>query len=113
MAYKNKPETGEKALALHTRYIVNNEKPPAGFPQHGPRNLTRDEMDEIAWSFRASPRVGCVSSGRKRENELIAIPRGLLEYFCNEAVYFAYIHELWQNGKLGEEGSGVPSTDDS
>ncbi len=101
----NKPETGKHALALHTRYIINGEKPKAGFPLTGYRNLTRDEMYEIAAAFRDAPRIGRIGTGRKRENELVAIPRGLLEYFCSEATFFSYIHDQWTQGKLNSDTS--------
>jgi len=101
----NKPETGKQALVLHVKYIINGDKPLAGFPQTGYRNLTRDEMYEITTAFRDTPRIGRVGTGRKRENELVAIPRGLLEYFCNEAIYFSYIHDQWMQGKLNSDSS--------
>ena len=103
----NKPETGKQALALHTRYIINGEKPKAGFPLTDYRDLTRDEMYEITAAFRDAPRIGRIGTGRKRENELVAIPRGLLEYFCSEAMFFAYFHEHWRDYKQGEHGNGT------
>ena len=47
----NKPETGKQVLELHTKYIINGEKPEAGFPLTGNRYLNRDEMYEIARAF--------------------------------------------------------------
>ena len=103
----NRTETSKEVLRLHTRYIINGEKPKAGFPQSGFRNLTRDEMYEISAAFREAPRVDRVGTGRKRENELVAIPRGLLEYYCKEAGFFAYIHDQWMAGKLDSSSDRV------
>ena len=47
----NKPETGMQVLELHTKYIINAEKPEVGFPLSGNRYLNRDEMYEIARAF--------------------------------------------------------------
>ena len=98
----NKPETGQRILELHTKYIINGEKPEAGFPLTGNRYLNRDEMYEIARSFREAPRIGRLRNNRKHDDELIAVPRGLLEYYCEQATFFSYIHDQWKDGKLGE-----------
>lgn len=95
-----KAETGKRLLELHTRYIINGEKPEAGFPRTGFRNLNLEEMREVSAAFREAPRIGRVGNGRKRENELVAVPRGLLEYYCEQASYFAYIHDQWGAGEL-------------
>ena len=95
----NKPETGKRVLALHTKYIINGEKPAERYPWTGNRNLNQDEMYEIASAFHEAPRVGRVGEGRKKANELVAIPRGLLEYFCQEAMFFSYIHDQWMAGR--------------
>ena len=95
-----KPETGKRALELHTKYIINGEKPAERYPWTGNRHLNDQEMSEIASAFREAPRVGRVGEGRKKANELVAIPRGLLEYFCQEAMLFSYIHDQWMAGTL-------------
>ncbi len=97
----NKVETGKQLLELHTKYIINGEKPKAGFPLTGSRNLSRDEMQEISSAFQEAPRIGRVGNSRKRENELIAVPRGLLEYYCEQANLFAYVHDQWRTGEPG------------
>ena len=99
----NKIEIGRDVLALHTKYIINNDKPKAGFPSTGTRSLNADEVYTFRQAFMDAPRIGRVRNTRKRDDDLIAVPRGLVQYLTDEAHSGAYFHDAWKRGELDAE----------
>ena len=95
-----KPEIGQEVLALHTKYIINDDKSKATFPRSGTRNLNFEEAYPFRQAFMNAPRIGRVRNNRKREDELIAVPRGLLLYLVDEARHGFYVCDLWLKGDL-------------
>ena len=104
-----KIDVGEEVMALHRKYIIDDDKPRATFPMTGTRNLTCDEMYSFRQAFTSAPRIGRVRNNRKKDDELIAVPRGLLRYLVDEARCGLYVHDLWLKGeldKLNEKRNG-------
>ena len=84
---KKQLDVSSTLLAIHTRYIINGEKPQYTSSPPGERNLNSGEIFEIMNAISLAPRVGRVGTGRKRENELIVIPRGLADYVMAQLSY--------------------------
>ena len=95
-----KVDVGKEVLALHRKYIVNGEKPRMSFSTTGIRSLRYDEVYPFREAFRNVPRIGRAFDNRKKDDELIAGPRGLLLYLVDEARYGLYVHDLWLRGEL-------------
>ena len=93
-------DVGKGVLALHRKYIVNGEKPRMSFSATGTRSLHYDEAYPFREAFRTAPRIGRAFDNRKKDDELIAVPRGLLLYLIDEARYGLYVHDLWLRGEL-------------
>ena len=97
-----KVDIGKEILLLHTKYIINDEKPKADFPMTGKRHLHYDELSPFKEAVMNAPRIGRIGTSRKHADELIAITRGLLIYLFDEASYSLFIHDCWMKGKLEE-----------
>ena len=95
-----KVAVGKEVLALHRKYIVNGEKPTMSFSATGTRSLRYDEVYPFREAFRNAPRIGRTFDNRKKDDELIAVPRGLLLYLVDEARYGLHVHDLWLRGEL-------------
>lgn len=95
-----KVDVGKEVLALHRKYIVSSEKPQTSFSATGARGLHYDEVYPFREAFRNAPRIGRAFDNRKKDDELIAAPRGLLLYLVDEARQGLYVHDLWLRGKL-------------
>ena len=95
-----KVDVGKEVMALHRKYTVNGEKPRMSFLTTGTRSLHYDEVYPFREAFRNAPRIGRAFDNRKKDDELIAAPRGLLLYLVDEARYGLYVHDLWLRGEL-------------
>ena len=95
-----KVDVGEEILLLHTKYIINDEKPRADFPLSGKRHLHYDEVTPFKEAVMNAPRIGKIRNSRKQADELIAITRGLLMYLIDESRYSLFIHDYWMKGEL-------------
>lgn len=95
-----KVDVGKEVLVLHRKYIVNGEKPRMSFSTTGTRSLHHDEVYPFREAFRNAPRIGRAYDNRKKDDELVAVPRGLLLYLVDEARYGLYVHDLWLRGEL-------------
>lgn len=95
-----KVDVGKEVLALHRKYIVNGEKPRMPFSATGTRTLRYDEVYPFREAFRNAPRIGRAFDNRKKDDELIAVPRGLLLYLVDETRQGLYVHDLWLRGEL-------------
>lgn len=106
-----KIDVGKEVLMLHTKYIINNDKPKADFPLSGIRHLHYDEVIPFRDAVIKAPRIGRIRNNRKLEDELVIIPRGLLLYLVDEARYSLYFHDLWMKGELDRMGE-LPNSED-
>ena len=91
---KKQLEISPKLIAIHTRYIIDGKKPQYDNGPGGERNLNGYEIFEIGNAISSAPRVGRVGTGRKRENELIVIPRGLANYVITQLYSQEYAAKL-------------------
>ena len=73
-------DVGKDILMLHTKYIAGREN----LTPSGKQRLRLDEVYQISEAVLHAPRIGRIGTGRKRSNELIAIPRELLMYLIDE-----------------------------
>ena len=96
----DKIEVGKDVMLLHQKYIIENDKPKAGFPSKGTRNLNADEIRLFRQAFIDAPKIGRLRNNRKRDDELIAVPRGLIQYLKDEASNCAFFHDTWKRGEL-------------
>ena len=97
-----KVDVGKEIQLLHTKYIINDEKPKADFPMSGKRHLHYEEVSPFREAVMNAPRIGKIGTGRKQADELIAITRGLLMYLIDEARYSLFIHDCWMKGELDQ-----------
>ena len=95
-----KVDVGKEVLVLHRKYIANGEKPRMSFSSTATRGLRYDEVYPFREAFRNAPHIGRAFDNRKKDDELIAVPRGLLLYLVDEARYGLYVHDLWPRGEL-------------
>ena len=76
-------DVGVELLQLHQLYITEGKKPRYDFPP-GERNLNHDEIFKIEQAVWHAPRIGRIATSRKRQDELIAIPRGLIDWLMRQ-----------------------------
>lgn len=94
----NKIDIGEEILSLHAKRI--------GKGKSGKHHFTYDELSPFRDAALFAPRIGKVGNGRKQDDELIVITRGLMMRLIDEARYGQFIHEKWMNGELEKLDSG-------
>lgn len=81
---------------IQRKYINENGTQKRGMLAEGPdahKHLTSDELFEISNALRVEPKIGRLANDRKRANELIAMPRGLLHVLLDELGYLIYCEE--------------------
>ncbi|WP_418464924.1 hypothetical protein [Faecousia sp.] len=73
-------------VRLHEHYIVEEQKPTREILFYSYiSHLNIDEVCEFVRAVDSAPRIGQLyPAGRKRRDELIAIPRGLMDYIISE-----------------------------
>ena len=90
-------EYGTKALRrLQAKYINEDGSQKRGMLAEGPdryKHITSDECFEVMNILRAEPRIGRLVNDRKKANELIAMPRGLLNVLLDELSFLIYCEE--------------------
>ena len=57
------------------------------------KHITGDECFEIRMALQGEPRIGRLVNDRKKANELIAMPRGLLNVLLDELGFLIYCEE--------------------
>lgn len=88
-------DVGAELLKLHQRYITEDKKPRYDIPP-GERNLNHDEIFEITQAVWHAPRIGRIASSRRRQDELIAIPRGLADWLMRQLSALESSSRFWQ-----------------
>ena len=88
-------DVGAELLQLHQRYITEDKKPRYDFPP-GERNLNHDEIFEITQAVWHAPRIGRIASSRRRQDELIAIPRGLADWLMRQLSALESSSQFWK-----------------
>ena len=88
-------DVGAELLQLHQRYITEDKKPRYDFPP-GERNLNHDEIFEITQAVWHAPRIGRIASSRRRQDELIAIPRGLADWLMRQLSVLESSSQFWK-----------------
>lgn len=81
---------------LQQKYINEDGSQKRGMLAKGPdrhKHMTSDELFEVMNVLRAEPRIGRLSNDRKKANELIAMPRGLLNVLLDELSFLIYCEE--------------------
>ena len=81
---------------LQQKYINEDGTQKRGMLAKGPdrhKHMTSDELFEVMNVLRAEPRIGRLSNDRKKANELIAMPRGLLNVLLDELSFLIYCEE--------------------
>ena len=89
-------DVAPELLKLHQRYITEDKKPRYDWPP-GYRNLNHDEIFEIESAVGRAPRIGRVGSSRKRQDELIAIPRGLADWLMRQLSDIESSARFWKD----------------
>lgn len=81
---------------LQQKYINENGSQKRGLLAQGPdrhKHITSDELFEVRNVLQVEPRIGRLVNDRKKANELIAIPRGLLNVLLDELSFLIYCEE--------------------
>ena len=95
-----KIDIGEEVLDLHKKYIINDDKPKGVFPHSWQCDLSFNEAYQFRQAFMIAPRIGRVQNNRKKDDELVAVPRGLLIFLVDETRYGLYVLDLWMRGEM-------------
>ena len=98
-------DAGAELLQLHQRYITEDKKPRYDFPP-GERNLNHDEIFEITQAVWHAPRIGRIASSRRRQDELIAIPRVLADWLMRQLSAVESSARFWQEQYYEERNKG-------
>ena len=98
-------ELATKSLRrLQQKYINEDGSQKRGMLAKGPdryKHITSDELFEIRNVLMLEPRIGRLVNDRKKANELIAMPRGLLNVLLDEMSFLIYCEEHPQENKGG------------
>ena len=90
-------ELATKSLRrLQQKYINEDGSQKRGMLAKGPdrhKHITSDELFEIRNVLMVEPRIGRLVNDRKKANELIAMPRGLLNVLLDEMSFLIYCEE--------------------
>ena len=90
-------ELATKSLRrLQQKYINEDGSQKRGMLAKGPdrhKHITGDELFEIRNVLMVEPRIGRLVNDRKKANELIAMPRGLLNVLLDEMSFLIYCEE--------------------
>lgn len=81
---------------LQQKYINEDGSQKRGMLAKGPdrhKHITSDEYFEIKNILHAEARIGRLFKDRKKANELIAMPRGLLNVLLDELGFLIYCEE--------------------
>ena len=81
---------------LQRKYINEDGSQKRGMLAKGPdrhKHITSDELFEVRNVLMMEPRIGRLVSDRKKSNELIAMPRGLLNVLLDELGFLIYCEE--------------------
>lgn len=81
---------------LQQKYINEDGSQKRGMLAKGPdshKHITSDELFEIRNVLMVEPRIGRLVNDRKKANELIAMPRGLLNVLLDEMSFLIYCEE--------------------
>lgn len=99
---------GTKELRqLQRKYINEDGTKKRGILAKGQdanKHISLDEFFEIKNVFILEPRIGRLGNDRKKANELVAIPRGLLEVLLDEMGFLICYKEHFEeiSGGIGE-----------
>lgn len=81
---------------LQQKYINEDGSQKRGLLAKGPdrhKHITSDELFEVRNILQVEPRIGRLVNDRKKANELIAMPRGLLNVLLDELSFLIYCEE--------------------
>ena len=81
---------------LQRKYINEDGSQKRGLLAKGPdrhKHITGDELFDVKDVLRLEPRIGRLTNDRKKANELIAMPRGLLNVLLDELSFLIYCSE--------------------
>ena len=98
-------DVGVELLRLHHHYITEGKKPRYEWPP-GDRDLNHDEIYEIDQAVGRAPRIGRIGTSRKRQDELIAISRGLAEWLMRQLSAVESSSQLWKEEYHKERDKG-------
>lgn len=102
-------ELATKSLRrLQQKYINEDGSQKRGMLAKGPdryKHITSDELFEIRNVLMLEPRIGRLVNDRKKANELIAMPRGLLNVLLDEMGFLIYCEEHPEEGEADAGGT--------
>ena len=102
-------ELATKSLRqLQQKYINEDGSQKRGMLAKGPdryKHITSDELFEIRNVLMVEPRIGRLVNDRKKANELIAMPRGLLNVLLDEMSFLIYCEEHPEEVKANVGGT--------
>ena len=95
-------EVAPELVRLHRHYITEDKKPRYEWPGTSLRDLNHDEIYESPMAVHSAPRIGRLGNGRERDDELIAIPRGLANYLVDQMRDIEISATLWKENYYKE-----------
>ena len=99
-------DVGPEIRKLHKKYSApdDNNRIPRYKRYEGV--LTSDELYTFDDAFMFAPRIGRMADNRKKDDELIAVPRGLLLFLTAQTRDTIHIYQEWLKGNLVEAKTG-------
>ena len=93
-------EVGPEVRKLHKKYSEPDDNNRIPRYKRFEGVLTSDELFRFDEAFMFAPRIGRMANNRKKDDELIAVPRALLLFLCNQTRDTVHIYQEWLKGNL-------------
>ena len=93
-------EVGPEVRKLHKKYSEPDDNNRIPRYKRFEGVLTSDELFRFDEAFMFAPRIGRMANNRKKDDELIAVPRALLLFLTNQTRDTVHIYQEWLKGNL-------------